>query len=139
MPLPATIFTPSFLRFEGEELKILLNKLRDPLTVHLYFILVSQADFNSGEQITNYKRLIELCTPPPPEKGKRMPPPTIDQVRRAVQWLVDAKLVARNTERNETQGMLRLYVRSRAKTRTEKRRPSALEHRVKPRGVNKKS
>lgn len=139
MPLPATIFTPKFLRFEGAELQVLLNKLRDPLTVHLYFILVSQADFNTGEQITNYKRLAELCTPPPPEKGRRMPEPSIDQIRRAIQWLVDAHLVARNTERNEAQGMLRLYVRSRGKTRTEKRTPSASEPRVKPRGVDKKS
>lgn len=122
MPLPATLFAPDFIQFGKVELTALLNKLRDPITVHLYFLIVTQSDFKTGELITNYPRLIELCTPPQPERGKRLPAPTLWQVRRAVDWLVQAGLVKRNTEANEAQGTLRLYVRSREKIARTKRK-----------------
>ncbi|NVO07179.1 MAG: hypothetical protein HXX19_15240, partial [Rhodoferax sp.] len=64
MPLPVTLFAPEFLRLEHMELQALLNNLRDPLTVHLFLLIVSQSNFKTGELITNYPRLIELCTPP---------------------------------------------------------------------------
>lgn len=115
MPLPATIFTPDFLRFEGRELSALLNCLRYPLAVHLFFLLVSQADFKTGELITNYPRLIELCTPPAPERGRRMPAPSLKQVRNTLDALESQNLIKRNRGANEAQGMLRIYVRKRAK------------------------
>ncbi len=115
MPLPATLFCPDFLRFEHTELQALLNGLRDPLVVHLYFLIVSQADFERGELLTNYPRLIELCTPPQPERGRRLKGPTLEQVRRALRWLESADLVRRPAASNEAQGQLRLRVRSRAK------------------------
>lgn len=120
MPLPATLHAPQFLRFEHVELQALLNRLRDPLTVHLFLLIVSQSDFRTGELITNYPRLIELCTPPVPERGRRMPAPSLKQVRRALDWLCSARLVKRNAERNEAQGVLRLHVRKRERTATPK-------------------
>lgn len=113
MPLPATLFAPEFIRFDQVELQALLNKLRDPITIHIYFLIVTQCDFKTGELITNYPRLIELCTPPQPERGKRLAPPTLWQVRRAVEWLIEARLVKRNAAANEAQSTLRLYVRRR--------------------------
>lgn len=113
MPLPATLFAPEFIRFDQVELQALLNKLRDPITVHLYFLICTQCNFKTGELITNYPRLIELCTPPQPERGKRLVGPTLWQVRRAIDWLISARLVVRNAAANEAQGMLRLKVRPR--------------------------
>ena len=113
MPLPVTLFAPEFLRFDQVELSQLLNKLRDPLTVHLYFLITSQSNFKTGELITNYTRLIELCTPPAPERGRRMPAPTLEQVRRALRWMEEARLLKRDTVSNEAQQTLRLRVRKR--------------------------
>jgi hypothetical protein len=113
MPLPVTLFAPEFLRFDQVELSALLNKLRDPLTVHLYFLITSQSDFKTGELKTNYPRLIELCTPPAPERGRRMPAPTLEQVRRALRWLEESRLLKRDTASNEVQQTLNLRVRKR--------------------------
>jgi hypothetical protein len=119
MPLPATLFAPEFIRFDQVELNKLLNTLRDPITVHLYFLICTQCSFKTRELITNYPRLIELCTPPAPERGRRLSGPSLQQVRRAINWLVDARLVVRNAIANEAQGTLRLRVRPRdAKPRT---------------------
>lgn len=124
MPLPATLHAPKFLQLEQLELRALLNQCRDPLCVHLFLLIVSQADFNTGELQTNYARLIELCTPPAPERGRRMAAPSIDKVRRALQWLITCGLVKRDAARNEAQGTLRLYVRRRKKPVREKARPA---------------
>lgn len=119
MPLPATLFAPEFIRFDQVELQQLLNKLRDPITVHLYFLICTQCSFKTGELITNYPRLIELCTPPAPERGRRIAGPSLEQLRRAIRWLVEARLVVRDATANEAQGTLRLRVRPRdAKPRT---------------------
>lgn len=139
MPLPATLHAPKFLQLEQLELRALLNQCRDPLSVHLFFLIVSQAEFDTGHLLTNYARLIELCTPPQPERGRRMTPPTLKQVRRALDWLEACDLVRRDAAGNEAQGMLRLYVRKRKKTRTGKPAPSEKEGRVKGRGVDKKT
>jgi len=122
MPLPATLFAPGFIQFSELELRALLNQIRDPITVHIYFLIVTQSDFKTGELITNYPRLIELCTPPQPERGRRLPAPTLWQVRRAIDWLIQANLVKRNAESNEAQGTLRLHVRSRQKLARQKRK-----------------
>lgn len=124
MPLPATLHAPEFLRFEHVELQALLNKLRDPLATQLFLLIVTQADFATGELQTNYARLIELCTPPQPERGKRMPAPSLWQVRRALDWLIEARLVKRDAARNEAQGTLRLYVRRRLKPVRKNARPA---------------
>jgi hypothetical protein len=113
MPLPVTLFAPEFLRFDQVELTALLNRLRDPITVHLYFLIASQCNFKTGELITNYPRLIELCTPPQPERGRRLAAPTLWQVRRAIDWLEEARLLKRDAASNEAQGTLRLRIRAR--------------------------
>lgn len=125
MPLPATLHAPKFLQLEQLELRALLNQCRDPLCVHLFLLIVSQADFATGELQTNYARLIELCTPPAPERGRRMAPPSLMQVRRALEWLIASNLVKRDAARNEAQGTLRLYVRRRKKPVRKKARPAA--------------
>lgn len=115
MPLPATIFVPKFIRLEGIELQPLLNGLRDPLCVHLFFLIVTQSNFNNGQLLTNYARLIELCTPPQPERGRRMEGPSEKQVRRALDWLEGARLIKRDRAENKAQGLLKLSVRRRVK------------------------
>lgn len=115
MPLPATIFTPDFVSLDGVELRPLLNQLRDPLCIHLFFLLVTQADFKTGQLLTNYARLIELCTPPQPERGRRMAGPTLKEVRRALDWLEGCNLVKRDKAENAAQGLLKLTIRSRTK------------------------
>lgn len=113
MPLPATLFAPEFIRFDQVELQALLNKVRDPLCIAIYFLITTQCNFKTGELITNYPRLIELCTPPQPERGRRLSGPSLQQVRRAVNWLEESRLVVRNAAANEAQGTLRLKVRRR--------------------------
>lgn len=113
MPLPVTLFAPEYIRFDQVELSKLLNQLRDPLCIALYFLIVTQANFTTGELVTNYPRLIELCTPPAPERGRRLPAPSLEQVRRAMRWLENARLLVRDKDGNEAQGILRLRVRRR--------------------------
>jgi hypothetical protein len=120
MPLPVTLFAPEFLRLEHIELQSLLNKCREPLCVHLFLLIVSQCDFKTGQLITNYPRLIELCTPPTPERGRRMAAPTLKQVRRAMDWLEQCRLIKRNATANEAQGTLRINVRKRDKKPAQK-------------------
>lgn len=115
MPLPATLFAPDFVRLEQKELQPLLNCLRYPLAVHLFLLIVSQADFKTGELVTNYPRLIELCTPPIPERGRRMAAPTLKQVRSTLDALEDQRLIKRNKEANEKQQTLRIFIRKRSK------------------------
>ncbi|MDZ4102045.1 MAG: hypothetical protein U1E12_10260 [Hydrogenophaga sp.] len=122
MTFPATIFAPEFLRLEHGELKRLLNVLRSPLATQVFLILLSQADFKTGQALLSYARLIELCTPPPPERGRRPAGPSLKQVRNAVDALIAANLIARNAERNAHQGMLHLRVRPRNKAATKKAR-----------------
>lgn len=124
MPFPATIFAPEFLRLEHGEIKRLLNVLRSPLATQVFLILLSQADFKTGVALLSYARLIELCTPPPPERGRRPAGPTLKQVRNAVDALIATKLIGRNAERNAHQGLLHLYVRPRDKSVRKKARPA---------------
>lgn len=108
-PLPAGLQVPAFLRLEGDELHAVLNVLRDPLVGHLYLLLLVQMRFTNGEFLASYARLMKLCTPPQPERGRRRPGPTYKQLRRAVDDLEAAGLV-RRAEGNEAQGQLRLYL-----------------------------
>lgn len=109
----ATIRTPKFLTVRQIELGACLNKLRNPLSTHVWFILLAESDFETGEVLTSYARLLDLCSPPRPEKGGRPTGPSQPQMRRAVDNLVSVGLVRRDAVRNEAQGMLRLYVKKR--------------------------
>lgn len=113
-PLPAAIHLPDFMRLEGLELVTLLHVLRDPLAVHLYLLLLTQMQYTSGIFLSSYARLMELMTPPKPERGRRMAGPTYKQVRRALDSLIACKLVQRSSK-NMEQGQLRLRLASRAK------------------------
>lgn len=113
-PYPATIHVPDFMRLEGSELVTLLQVLRDPLAVHLYLLLLTQMQYTSGEFLSSYARLIELLTPPTPERGRRRPGPSYKQVRTALDALISVHLVRRGRD-NEAQGQLRLRLASRAR------------------------
>lgn len=118
--LPATLFIPTFLTQDKRELHQLLNVLRDPLCTHLYGVLLAHSDFDRGTVSTSYAALRVYTTPPAPERGKRLPAPTLKQVRRAIDWLIEAGLVKRDAEENAAQGILKLRVRPRTKKRASK-------------------
>ncbi|MDP1740092.1 hypothetical protein [Polaromonas sp.] len=110
MTLPATLRVPEFLRLEQGELNSLLHVLRDPLATQIYLLLLAHTDFKTGEFLGGYHRLMELCTPPIPERGRRRPGPSYWQVRRVVDDLIKARHVWRNAASNEAQGQLRLKI-----------------------------
>jgi hypothetical protein len=89
------------------EMEALLHLLRDSHAVHAYMLLRTQADFLSGHILTTYARLIELMTPPAPEKGRRREGPTYKQLRRVLDDLEAVGLLSRDAERNAAQGQLR--------------------------------
>lgn len=108
-PLPAGLQVPAYLRLEGDELHAVLGVLRDPLAGYLYLLLLVQMRFTDGEFMASYARLMELCTPPQPERGRRRYGPTYKQLRRAVDDLAAVGLVHRG-DGNEAQGQLRLFL-----------------------------
>lgn len=108
-PLPATFFPARYLHLEGEELRLLMNVLRDAMATQIYLLIKGHSIFTTGEFLGSYARLIELCTPPQPERGKRRPRPSMWTVRRCVDDLVRLGLVERG-DTNEAQGQLRLWI-----------------------------
>lgn len=108
-PRLTRLHVPDFLRFATGELETLVNVLRDPLCTQVYILLCLGSVFQTGEFLGSYARLIDLCTPPAPERGKRRAGPTYRQLRRAVDDLVGVGLVVR-ADTNEAQGQLRLWV-----------------------------
>lgn len=116
IPKAATIRAPEFLVLKQSELQRLLNNLRDGLTNRLYLIFLAESDFKTGEILTSYARLMDLCAPPVPEKGGRRTGPTQRQIRYAIETLITSGMVKRNAEKNEAQGILRLYVKRRKTT-----------------------
>ena len=109
MTLPATFFVPDFLHLARDELHILLHQLRDPLCTQVYLLIIGHCIFKTGEFLGGYDRLMELCTPPQPERGRRRSQPTYKQMRRAVADLVSAGMIERSIH-NQAQGQLRLRV-----------------------------
>lgn len=141
MTLPATLLVPKFLRFERNELQSLYHVLRDPLVTHVYGLLMLHTDFKTGEFLGGYKRLMELCTPPQPERGRRRPGPSYWQLRRVVEDLLThlsqhygedgqptlrAPLARRDARANAAQGQLRIHLIPREKNDT----PKTIAHRV---------
>lgn len=119
-PLPATFFSPDFVRFDSAENDTLLHRLRDPLVSHVYWLIAAHSVFETGEFLGGYARLMELCTPPRPERGPRRPGPSMWQMRRAIDDLVTAGLARRGDE-NQAQGQLRLWIRPRKDKATPER------------------
>ena len=116
--LPATLFVPEFLRLEKYELQSLLHVLRDPLATHVFLLLQAHSDFKSGEFLGGYHRLMELCTPPQPERGRRRPGPSYQQLRRVIDDLIALALAKRDASANALQGQLRLQLTPREKIST---------------------
>lgn len=108
-PLPATFFPARYLNLEGEELRLLLHVARDAMATQLYLLIKAHSIFTTGEFIGGYARLIELCTPPQPERGKRRPGPSMWTVRRCIDDLIALGLLQRG-DGNEAQGQLRLWL-----------------------------
>lgn len=111
--LPATMFCPEFLFLSHDELRILFNVLRDPLATQAYQLMLMHSNFQTGEFLGGYHRLMELCTPPQPQAGKRRPGPSLQQLRRVVGDLIAEGLVSRDAAANAAQGQLRLQLRPR--------------------------
>lgn len=108
-PLDADVYVPDFLRLDRAELGVLLQLARYPLCTHLYLLLSSHADFSTGEFLGSYARLISLCRPPATgAPGKTPAPPTIKQMRYALDLLENRHLITRNRSRNALQGQLRI-------------------------------
>lgn len=92
----------------------MLHVLRDSRAVHLFLLLLTQMRFTEGHFLSTYARLMELMTPPQPERGRRRSGPTYKQLRNALDVLVSVDLVRRGRD-NEAQGQLRLWLAPRVK------------------------
>lgn len=66
--------------------------------------------FETGEFLGSYAGLMELCTPPQPERGKRRPGPSMKVLRRSIDDLVAHGVLERGLK-NLEQGQLRLFVK----------------------------
>lgn len=106
-PLPATFFPPAFT-YLAEEFPILVT-LQDPIAGWLYILIKGHCVFNTGEFLGSYARLMELMTPPQPERGKRRSGPSYKTLRRCIDDLERVGLLKRSTS-NEAQGQLRLWL-----------------------------
>lgn len=109
-PLPAAIHLPSRISLSFDELHTLMHMLREPLAAHTYILLRTQADFASGHILTTYARLMELMTPPQPERGRRRPAPTYEQLRRVLRDLEGFGLLRRDASQNAAHGQLRAWL-----------------------------
>lgn len=109
-PLAAAIHLPSRISLTYDELHVLMHLLREPLAAHTYLLLRTQADFTSGHVLTTYARLMELMTPPQPERGLRRPAPTYEQLRRVLRDLEGQGLIRRDSGKNAAQGQLRAWL-----------------------------
>lgn len=108
-PLAADIYVPDFLRLDRAELGVLLQLARYPLCSHVYLLLKAHSDFTSGEFLGSYARLISLCTVPATGlPGKTPKPPTIKQMRYALDLMEERHLIRRNRANNAAQGQLRI-------------------------------
>ena len=126
MPLLAALNVPKFLRSEEHELHVLYTVLRDHTATHVFGLILIHADFDTGEFLGGYHRLIDLCTPPQPERGKRRPGPSMWTIRRVVEDLIKHGIVWRDAPKNAAQGQLRLWVTPRRKSDT----PKTKDHRI---------
>lgn len=122
---------PGFMRLEGTELVTLLHVLRDPLAVHLYLLLLVQMQYTSGDFLSSYARLMELMTPPTPERGRRRAGPSYKQVRTALDALISVDLVSRGSD-NEAQGQLRLRLAARTRPKAIKTPPKTAIAKARP-------
>jgi hypothetical protein len=121
--------SPEFVtlyRWERVALRMLSNVAR-----LLYEELVGLSSFKSGEISTSYAQLIALLTPDQPAHGRRLPAPTLKQIRSAMDELQDADLIARNKALNVEAGKLTLAVESREGARTRNANLGRDEGRVK--------
>lgn len=109
-PLPAAIHLPNRVSLGFDELHALMHMLREPLAAHTYMLLRVQADFASGHVLTTYARLMELMTPPQPERGARRPSPTYEQLRRVLRDLEALGMLRRDASQNAAHGQLRVWL-----------------------------
>jgi hypothetical protein len=107
---PTAIRAPNYMAWQKNEIHVIWNLLREAITIQIYGILVMESDYKTGEFSGTYNHIIELCTPPIPERGKRMPGPTMAQARRAIEQLVVNGLITRDADKNLAQGRLWLKV-----------------------------
>lgn len=111
MPKPSGLRAPKFITLVQRELVTLLHVDRTGAALQVYMLLLCHSDFKTGQVITSYAYLEDLCKPPTREKGGRRGGLSCDQLQRIVRRLIEYGLVKRDPARNEAQGTLRLYVR----------------------------
>ena len=132
-PLPATLFVPRFAHYSAEVLHVLLHVLRDSFAFHLYALIHAHCVFETGEFYGSYARLMELMTPPQPERGKRRSGPSYWTLRRCIDDMEREGLLKRSTT-NEAQGQLRLWLTPPKNMHTPKQKIS-LAHSNTPQGL----
>lgn len=111
MPKPTGLRAPRFITLVQREIVTLLNVDRSAATLQVYMLLLTISDFKTGQILTSYDYIEDMCQPPTREKGGRRGGLSRDQIRRIVARLIEYGLVKRNAHANEAQGQLRLYVR----------------------------
>lgn len=97
----------------------------------LYQELVGLSSFKTGEISTSYAQLTAVLTPDQPPHGRRLPAPTLKQLRSAMDELQAADLIARNRALNIDAGKLTLAVESRESARLRNANLGREEGRVK--------
>lgn len=111
MPKQSGLRAPKFVTLQQRELVTLLHVDRSSAALQVYMLLLCISDFKTGQILTSYDYLVEMCAPPSREKGGRRGGLSVQQIRRIVAKLIEYGLVKRNAASNEAQGTLRLYVR----------------------------
>ena len=103
----AFINPPRTVAFDQLELVALLT-LKDALAYAVYFLFRNVCDFEDGSiPPMTYAQLIGLLTPPRPERGRRAPGPSYEQLRRVMRDLELVDLIVRDSAGNAAQGQLR--------------------------------
>lgn len=124
-PRQTRVSPPAFLRLEGQsavaengvnELDLLINVLRNPLADAVYLRMLAMSRlFDTGEYLGSYAQLMDLCTPPRPERGPARKGPTYDALRQALDDLESVGLISRDRAANFNHGQLRVYLIPRKK------------------------
>ncbi len=81
----------------------------------LFLVLVSCADFKTGNGRTGYSELINRLTPDQPERGPRLWAPTRDDVKAMLQRFEKLLIVARDKNASEARGAIVFHVAPRGR------------------------
>lgn len=124
-PRLALLHPPKVLALREDEM-LAVRSLSDYAERGLYEALAEMADFETGQIFPlTYAQLMALGSPPRSEKGPTRRGPSYQQLRRMLNDLELAGLVARDKAGNAAQGELRLVLPLRAAHSAEWKKQSA--------------